>query len=528
MWSNELPNNFRVTGKIRTNLAAITVLDGSILMHKLPFQKCQLKLGYNTMGGHRADYLARVERKNRLVSAELLTPVNVLGTFKLDGTLNEESPTTHSVVGKMMTTNDVYDIDGIVKFTGNDDLADVSLRFRPTHKSEPDATLTCSISDPANGYGKVMNMKIRQNDRFVHVGAELSMFSKINWKLFVNMQSSPGIMSADRAVDNRFDLTTAVQPSGVGRILGRIDLKTPWHHLGIDTVKATTNFTLAQSAGDVYNSYEISSRHKGQTSLTWTFQPREDIQIAVTGRTERSPYGPQPRTFSAGIQYHNNGVPSANGRQAHRLDGHLNVNNRWLFESNDSLTLAPADRSGSVSLRLPSDPRTCHRLTGRLRGTVETISKHIFYDVQYEQEVAAAGMAAATIGAGKRYSSLGEYRNGEDIQGVLRAAWGRDMKGESFEASVQVLPKGNVRTFSGRVHTPMHYNEDTIRVNGSFGLFEKLSIGSGQIFYPETNKIAEASVQFESISNMKGLLNCTTPYKNLTWLHGDFEFKTTG
>lgn len=524
MWSNDLPHNFRVTGTIRTNLVTMTVLDGSLLLHKHPYQKAQLKLGYNTATGHRADYLVKAERRNKLVSAELLTPVEVFGTFKLDGTLTEESPTTHSIVGKMMTINDVYNIDGSLKFTANDDLTEATLRLIPAHHSEPVATLTCTITDPDNGYGKLMNMKIRQNDHFVNVGAELSMFSKINWKLFVNMQTSPGIMSRDQTMDNRFDFTTVVQPSGGGRILGRIDLKTPWRHLGIDAVKATTNFTLFQSAGDVYSSYDIGRNHKGHTSLAWTFRPNEDIRIGIYGLTERSPHGPMPRTFSAGIRYHNNGVltSSTKDRQAHTLEAQMNVNSRWLFESNDSVTVAPGDRSGFVSLRLPSDPQMIHRITGRFRGDLETISKHVFYDVQYEQD-------EVSMAFGKRYSSLGEYRNGgDDVQGVLRAAWGRDVKSESFEANVQVLPKGDVREFSGRLHTPMHFNEDTVRVNGSFGMFEAYSIGSGQIFYPETNKIAEASVTFESISNMKGLLNCTTPYKNLTWLHGDFEFKTTG
>lgn len=46
--------------------------------------------------------------------------------------------------------------------------------------------------------------------------------------------------------------------------------------------------------------------------------------------------------------------------------------------------------------------------------------------------------------------------------------------------------------------------------------------------YPASVRVAETDIAFQSLANMKGNVNSTTPFHNLEWLRGDFEFITTG
>lgn len=50
----------------------------------------------------------------------------------------------------------------------------------------------------------------------------------------------------------------------------------------------------------------------------------------------------------------------------------------------------------------------------------------------------------------------------------------------------------------------------------------------GRVYYPSSKQVANGDIEFASLANMKGNVNCTTPFKNITWLRGDFDFMTTG
>lgn len=48
------------------------------------------------------------------------------------------------------------------------------------------------------------------------------------------------------------------------------------------------------------------------------------------------------------------------------------------------------------------------------------------------------------------------------------------------------------------------------------------------IDYPASRPIADMDIAFRTISNMYGFVNSTTPFLNVTWFKGDFNFTTQG
>ena len=41
---------------------------------------------------------------------------------------------------------------------------------------------------------------------------------------------------------------------------------------------------------------------------------------------------------------------------------------------------------------------------------------------------------------------------------------------------------------------------------------------------PASTKMMSANVEFNNLSNMKADVNCTTPFLNVSWIHGQLEF----
>jgi hypothetical protein len=200
----------------------------------------------------------------------------------------------------------------------------------------------------------------------------------------------------------------------------------------------------------------------------------------------------------------------------------VSILNLLLFRSlsgNGSIMLASANDIGATaSLLLPQPVGDTHRLTGRYRGNLGGPDPNVDlnYEISYESEEMR-----------RRYASRGQFRNVTDVQGLLRVEWGPDIRTEALEGNVQMLRKGTKKEFSARVATP-YYLEDTVAASGSYDTKDIYHVFKGILNVPSSNKVADGDVAFSSLSNMKGNVNCTTPFLDISWLKSDFDFSTHG
>jgi hypothetical protein len=176
------------------------------------------------------------------------------------------------------------------------------------------------------------------------------------------------------------------------------------------------------------------------------------------------------------------------------------------------------DIGATATLQLPKPVGDKHKLSGRYRGNLGGSDPNLDlnYEVSYESEETR-----------RRYASRGQFRNVTDMQGLLRVEWGPDIRTEALEGNVQMLRKGTKKEFSARVATP-YYLEDTVAASGSYDTKDIYHVLQGILNVPASNRVADGDVAFSSLSNMKGKVNCTTPFLDILWLKGDFDFSTQG
>lgn len=46
--------------------------------------------------------------------------------------------------------------------------------------------------------------------------------------------------------------------------------------------------------------------------------------------------------------------------------------------------------------------------------------------------------------------------------------------------------------------------------------------------FPASKEIASTHVEFSNVANVRGFVNCTTPFPDVTWLRTDLNYTTLG
>lgn len=517
VWHTEEKLNIRATGTIHTNIIPITTTKVSLLLTEIPNLIASLDLSYAISENQLISYHVRATRRKEFVTAELITPIHGLSNVSLQGALSPSSTSNsnqYNFSGKLYKNSNIFDVIGVVHMVSELPVG-VHLKFQPLSREDVPADLSYGLSK-MNGINTVRFTIMQEDQRVIHIGAQLAFFSKLNWKILL-------VVVPNKLVDPMVDLGISLTPVSTERLSGNFSLITPWKDLGIDHISFRTNVSTSPTNGFIQNAYDVAGI-KGHGLYTWTWIPREDMQINLDNTVQRP--NQQPRLFEANFKYLNTSVhnivrKNGGSRLAITLGANLNIDSLWKLESNGTINFIPNDMGVGINVRLPGPAGDLHKLSGRCRGNINMGSNagedmDFSYEVKYETEQTR-----------QRYASRGQYRNVTDLQGVVRIEWGHDIKKDAVETNVQMLRKDTRREFSARVATPI-YVEDSLMASGAYDIMENYHIFSGRINYPASIQIADTEITFASLSNMKGHVNCTTPFKNVTWLHGDFDFSTTG
>lgn len=426
----------------------INHVTSTLLLSKLPNPTASADLHYSTADGQESHYQAKTIRKNNYVTAEVNTPHESFGNVSLQGTLSPTGTNTNTLQGKLFRNAVMYDVSGTVNF--EDDIPiEADLTFTPIHRNGQESVLTYSLTNPTSGYGKQVKVKVAEGSRSVEIKSALSLFSKVNWKFVFGVWSSG---------DKLCNMETSILPMNDGQIHSQLSLNTPWKHLGIDNIKATSDLNLRPTSGDYQYSVQLPQL-LSESSFSWVWIPLQHMETNID--TQIKPLGQPTREYQASLKYKDNNAhksPKTNDRTHLQLGVHLNLDSRWQLQSNASVRKVPNEMGASMNVRLPGEVADTHKASCQYRGNLgdSTDSMDVTYDLLYETDESQ-----------RRIASRGQYRNVTDLQAAVRVEWGHDVKYEAAEVNAQMLRKDMRREFSARVATPLHA-EDTLTARGSY------------------------------------------------------------
>lgn len=448
MWHTDYPHYVSAKAKIRTTLIPIILAETSILLTKTPNNIASLDFGYTTPGNRPTEYHIRATRKNEQVNVEMRTPLPQFANISLHASMTpKNADNIYSLVGNVHRNAEIYQVDGTVVLVANIPV-DIQLKFTPRARNGL-STFTYELRETAGGYGKTFRLNMADaQDRFMQIAGGFSMHNQVNWQLMMAIVASDGILSKTPGL-NRVDLNATIAPQIDGAIVGSFEFTSPWHHLGISSIKLETDLKLANSSGDVQASYELALI-KGRSTCSWSWLLMQDMQITMDNIVFRA--GTKPRLLKAGLRYIKDKTID--------IGTLLNVDSVWSFATNVTiLANAINEAMAEVSVQLPPPFGDVHIIDGRYKYEFGQLAA-MHYEVNY--------MASETM---RHISSRGQYTNNTNMEGNIRVDYGQGPKeyDDGVEINAVMLRKGVRREVSLACRTPRN-TENSLAVNGSYDL----------------------------------------------------------
>ncbi|XP_053697453.1 uncharacterized protein LOC128744450 [Sabethes cyaneus] len=496
-WSTAEPHFLVGKGKYQSNFLPVNMIDTEFVLTRQPYPKAQFELRFNDSDGVTELVRAKATRNREMVAIELSIPLEEYRNLTIYGSVMKKDGDEYSVLGQLYRNEEVFNIDGDATIV-RDIPKKVSLVIRPIGEGEEGSiTYEYNTDDTKTAF----NAKIERGERHASLDGSLRLMSMADWNFGLDVQSSDPNLEG-------IDLKVGIRPLENNLAAGSFKFKSPWKRYGIEEADINMLFDVKPISGTVTANYTIPSV-SGDASCLWNWHLLENMQFALHNRVLKDT---TERYFEAGVRYLS---PDIKGNHNMTFGGDLNLNNIWIFSTNASVTfISISDLAGVLKVRLPKPVGDVHTLAASMNGNIPFLEpvRTFNFETFYETEESR-----------KRYAWHSEYSFVNDLRTLLRFEWGPDVRSERIQSNLDVFQNGAKHEISAKLRGPW-YLEDAFRAIAVYDLVDGLYLVNGNVSIPASNKVSEANVAFVNLSNMKGDINCTTPFLNITWLHGQLEF----
>lgn len=169
-----------------------------------------------------------------------------------------------------------------------------------------------------------------------------------------------------------------------------------------------------------------------------------------------------------------------------------------------------------LGLKLPAPINSDHKFSAKYKGNVgkQNVGLKVEYDLKYINQ--------KTLNV---WESKGSFKNNTGaLNSNLRFEWGPGSKTSILDGSASLKTVNARQEFSVNLITPMYLNKKTMQLAGTYEKADIYHIVRSTLKVPQDRQITVADVAFSDLANMKGMLNCSLPFLNVSWLNADFDF----
>lgn len=451
MWHVNYPHYVSAKGKVRTTLIPIIQAETTVYLTTTPSNIASLDFAYTTSNNKTTEFNIRSTKKNEQVTVELRTPIQQFANVSLHGSMiSKNSDGIYNLLGNVYRNEEIYQVDGTIAIQSYIPV-DIQLNFKPRSR-EGLATFTFRLQETDGGYGKTFRLKLSEGqEKYMQIAGGFSNVNQFNWNFVMAIVASDGILSKTPGF-NRVDLNGTISPRlSDGAVVGHFELTSPWHHLGISSIKLETDLKLTNTTGDMKASYELALI-KGRSICSWSWIIMQDMQITMDNIIFKA--GSKPRILKAGLKYIRD--------SRYNIGTSLNVDSVWSFGTNATLLAnSMNDAVVQLSVLLPPPFNDIHKIDGQYHSRISSTDRKI--DINYE-------VSYETIETQRHFRSRGQYKNDTHMEGNICVEVGQSTSIEKVEAVTSMLRKGVRREISISVVTPMIRNEETVTASGSYDI----------------------------------------------------------
>lgn len=507
--STDSPQKLEFNGhsKLVSTILPIRSFEGTIQIESEPdkgHSYADLELIYVDAEGNPDEITATFKRDRENIRLSGSIPIPDYRNVTLTGTLTAKNgsstPNTYRLAGNLNRNADVYRVDGDVTVVKSVPV-EVSLEMRDSQGGTGSVgSVSYTLQNVEDRYK--LHTKVVKGSAFTELSGEIGHQDEHNWGYkMVTKSSEPDLNNI------AFDLRSASEDSDE-KITTNFEIKTPWIRSGMNHLRLGADTRLNPQEGWMRSVYELPST-KGSTELTWSWLLMKKMRILLDSNVNYA--NGTKKVLKTGVSYEDaeDGIITT---------GDIHVNDVWNLSANATYGLTDQKvHIGTVAIHLPLPVGDIHKLHGSLFTdmTQSDPLNELTIDLGYE-----------SLEANKKYTANAHYKNTTDIQASARVEWGHDPKSNGSQVNLEILKDGHRHAVTGSVLTPYYLDEETVKANVVYGLTDPYHVVSSSLYIPASVKTSEADVAFAGLSNMKGMINSTTPFLNITWLKVDFDFNT--
>uniref|UniRef100_A0A8W7PWS0 Vitellogenin domain-containing protein n=1 Tax=Anopheles coluzzii TaxID=1518534 RepID=A0A8W7PWS0_ANOCL len=497
-WSFAKPHYIKGAGKYQSNFLPINLINTDFLITRSPLPRAHCNVKFHDKHGVVEEIKARAERNRELFMIDLSVPMEDYRNFSIHGRLQHRQGSEYAVSGQLYRNEHIFQVEGSATIA-EDIPYRAELAFQPL---TPEGSIGSIRYDCRNSSTSTeFNLEVESGNKVAKMDGSFKLLAMSDWFLKLGLESSePGLKSVD--------FYMGINPEANGKALGKFNLHSPWVQYGIDQADVEMMFDVQPISGSVVARYGIRDV-SGNASCLWNWALKSNTQFALENRVLRNSV---ERYFRTGVRYVS---PDLENNHNLTFGGDLNLNNIWIFSANSSVDfISIRDMSAVLKVLLPKPVGDVHTLALAMNGNLPFLEPVKSFNMETSYE---------TDESRKRYAYHSEYSGIGDIRALVRFDWGPDVRKERIQSILNVFRIGDRQELMVTLRGPW-YLEDAFVTHGTYDTIENLYLVSGNISMPASTKVMSANVIFNDLSNMKADVNCTTPFLNVSWIHGQLEF----
>uniref|UniRef100_W8B060 Vitellogenin n=1 Tax=Ceratitis capitata TaxID=7213 RepID=W8B060_CERCA len=448
-------------------------------------------------------YGIRAAKFDEVINAEIWTPMEHFKNVSLHGTMTPINNDQYRIDGVFYRDMVTYNLKGVVQIQNR---YPINVRLQ-----------TKTLSGGSDGIIE-LNVKNKQNALEYQFDAKengkiFKMYGTFSYHNLTGLEFSGQVESTEAEV-NRISFKGSYKFPALDRTTASLSFETPWADMGVQKVNIWSQVDRRLDMGQISGGYKFDS-YSGVGKCEWTWSPEEDMRLLIESNIDH----PNENTsilFSE-IKYVN---PNKNFKDL-GIGGKLNLSSLWYFETKASLNYeSENDIKFGLLTHWPLVENDIYELVGRYQGNL--ISRQ-----SQGLDVSVEGKYSAKKSKQSYLTHL-IYRNTTDLYSMGQVEWNIAGKNSTIQAEVQMLRKMKARReISAKLITPKFENEATLNLFGTYDqLKDSYHYVNWTVNYPSTKKIADIDLTIQSFANLKGKLNCMTPFSKAPWIETVLKFST--
>ncbi|XP_031778090.1 uncharacterized protein LOC100118388 isoform X3 [Nasonia vitripennis] len=479
---------------LNTWLEPLVNVEGSILCNNTINLDNSALLNVNFKHHKDQAYALNGWYKEEKVQFDLETPAHPR-RLVFSGDVSKVNENVYHLAGDLtnVETSEIFHVASPIKMD-NGGISSIDMTITPKSATDVDGDKPIKLKLRTERYG----LSIEGESGQMNGNVKMNLINSFNWDLRAKLSQANG---------QSFDFATFMNVQVNGNTTLYLQAETPWKQM--EKIAFEGNLLLDSETGNVRVKHQLNE-DSGHVLFLWRLFYLADMYANLAAGYQKD--GVDIKDINAVVFY-------ANPKKAFRnieVGFDIDVDrDKWRFGTNATVGIRNQNNIDAIlKVSLPPPDKDSHSIL--LSYHANNDHRDLSYIVGYSADLAKSN-----------YASDGSIKmNTNDINGHLRLTWGLQQE-QTLNNLFNVTFDSKEINLKYSLFTPKFVSEETILLVAKYDAnLEKYTLINTDLHYPGRKRIGSAEISYQSLININGTLNASTPLPNFSEIGCEFVVMT--